>query len=52
MPADDLNKYVVKFLGNPQDDRVLANEYLACRLAQLIGLSVPEPVVVHVDERG
>jgi hypothetical protein len=51
MLADDLNKHVVKFLGNPQHDRVLANEYLACRLAQLIGLSVPEPVVIHVDER-
>ena len=51
MLADDGNKYVVKFLGNPQHDRVLANEYLACCLAQLIGLSVPEPVIIHVDER-
>ena len=51
MLADDGNKYVVKFLGNPQHDRVLANEYLACRLAQLIGLSVPEPAIIHVDER-
>jgi hypothetical protein len=31
---------------------VLANDYLACRLARMIGLSVPEPViVVLVDER-
>ena len=51
MLANDGNRYVVKFLGNPQHDRVLANEYLACRLAQLIGLSVPEPVIIHVDER-
>jgi hypothetical protein len=51
MLADDGNKYVVKFLGNPQHDRVLANEYLACRLAQLIGLSVPEPLIIYVDER-
>jgi hypothetical protein len=51
MLADDGNKYVVKFLGNPQHDRVLANEYLACRLAQLIGLSAPEPVIIHVDEQ-
>ena len=50
MLADDGNKYVVKFLGNPQHNRVLANEYLACRLAQMIGLSVPEPAIIHVDE--
>jgi hypothetical protein len=47
MLADDGNKYVVKFLGNPQHDRVLANEYLASRLAQLIGLSVSEPAIIH-----
>lgn len=51
MLADDGNRYVVKFLGNPQHDRVLANEYLACRLAKLIGFSVPEPVIIHVDEQ-
>jgi len=28
MLADDGNKYVVKFQGNPQNTRVLANEYL------------------------
>jgi hypothetical protein len=28
---------------------VLANEYLACRLAQIIGLRVPEPVIINVD---
>jgi HipA-like protein len=48
--ADDGNKYVVKFQGNPQCTRVLANDYLACRLARMIGLSVPEPVVILVDE--
>jgi len=50
MLADDGNKYVVKFQGNPQSTRVLANDYLACRLAQMIGLSVPEPAIIHVDE--
>ncbi len=49
MLADDGNKYVVKFQGNPQNTLVLANEYLACRLAQMIGLSVPEPVIIQVD---
>jgi hypothetical protein len=47
--ADDGNRYVVKFQGNPQNTRVLANEYLACRLARMIGLSVPEPIIIHVD---
>lgn len=49
MAADDGNEYVVKFQGNPQATRVLANEYLAGRLARMIGLSVPEPVIIHVD---
>jgi hypothetical protein len=30
---------------------VLANDYLACRLARMIGLSVPEPVIILVDEK-
>lgn len=50
MVADDGRHYVVKFMGNPQSTRVLANEYLACLLARMIGLSVPEPVVILVDE--
>ena len=37
-------------MGNPQCTRVLANDYLACRLARMIGLSVPEPVIILVDE--
>ena len=51
MRADDGKKYVVKFMGNPQCTRVLANDYLACRLARMIGLSVPEPVIILVDEK-
>ncbi len=50
MLADDGKKYVVKFMGNPQSTRVLANDYLACRLARMIELSVPEPVIILVDE--
>jgi hypothetical protein len=49
--ADDGNKYATKFMGNPQHNRVLANEYLACRMARLIGFNVPEAVIIHVDER-
>ena len=50
MLADNGNKYVIKFQGNPQCTRVLANDYLASRLARMIGLSVPEPVVILVNE--
>lgn len=51
MLADDGNRYVAKFQGNPQHNRVLANEYLACSLARLIGFNVPEPVIIDVDEQ-
>ena len=51
MLADDSKRYVVKFQGNPQCTRVLANDYLACRMARMIGLSVPEPVLIQVDEQ-
>jgi hypothetical protein len=50
MLADDHHKYVVKFQGNPQTTRVLANDYLGCRLAQMVGLTVPQPVIIQVDE--
>jgi hypothetical protein len=50
MLADDGKKYVVKFQGNPQCTRVLANDYLASRLARMIGLGVPVPVIILVDE--
>ena len=45
----DGNYYVVKFLNNPQHTRVLTSEWLGTRLAQMIGLSVPEPAIVLVD---
>ena len=51
MLGDDGKKYVVKFQGNPQCTRVLANDYLACRLARMIGLSVPEPVIILLEEK-
>ena len=50
MLADDGKKYVTKLMGNPQCTRVLANDYLACRLARMVGLSVPEPAIILVDE--
>jgi len=46
--CDDRCYYVVKFRNNPQHTRILANELLCSRLAQLIGLPVAVPAVVLV----
>src|SRR6185312_6673132 len=48
--ASDNYFYVVKFQNNPQDIRILVNEYLATRLAALLGLSVPEVAIIDVPE--
>lgn len=50
MRCSDGHYYVVKFRNNPQHLRVLANEFLATRLAQSTGLPVPETEVVEVGE--
>ena len=49
MRGDDGHFYVVKFQNNPQHLRVLANELLATRLAERVGLSVPQVRVVNVN---
>lgn len=48
MGCDDGHTYVVKFKNNPQHVRILANEMLASRLAQFLGLPVPGHAVVEV----
>ena len=50
MLGSDGHLYVVKFQNNPQHLRVLANELLATRLAEAVGLSVPATEVVEVSE--
>jgi hypothetical protein len=50
MLASDHNLYVVKFRNNPQHVRVLANELLATRLAEAVGLSVPPSEIIEVSE--
>jgi hypothetical protein len=50
MRADDGHFYVVKFQNNPQHLRVLANELLATRLAESVGLPVPITELVTVEE--
>jgi len=49
MRADDGHFYVVKFQNNPQHLRVLANELLATRLAESVGLPVPITEIVTVQ---
>lgn len=48
MRASDGHYYVVKFQNNPQHLRVLANELLATRLGELLGLPVPQAEIVEV----
>src|SRR5256885_14991300 len=50
MRCDDGHFYVVKFRNNPQHLRVLANELLATRLAERVGLPVPTVEVVEVSD--
>jgi hypothetical protein len=48
MRCDDDGYYVVKFQNNPQHRRVLANELLATKLAERLGLPVAPVEVVEV----
>jgi len=50
MRADDGHFYVVKFQNNPQHLRVLANELLATRLAERVGLPVPATEIVTIGD--
>jgi hypothetical protein len=50
MFCDDRCYYVVKFLNNPQHVRILANEMLANRLADLAGLPVAQWAYVDVSQ--
>lgn len=50
MLGDDGRPYVVKFRNNPQHRRVLANEFLASKLARAAGLSAPDVELVEVSQ--
>src|SRR5579875_961638 len=50
MLCEDGALWVVKFRNNPQGERVLANELMATRIAESLGLSVPKSDVVEVSE--
>lgn len=48
--ASDNGLWVVKFLGNPQHDRVLANEFFASRLGQHLSLPLPDVELIEVSD--
>ena len=48
--ASDNHFYVTKFQNNPQAVRILANEYLATKLGQVLGLPMPEVRIIEVSE--
>ena len=48
--ASDGGFYVTKFQNNPQHLRVLANEMLATRLGQWLGLPMPRVEVIEVSD--
>ena len=50
MRAADRHFYVVKFQNNPQHTKVLANELLATRLAQYVGLPAPATEIIEVKD--
>jgi hypothetical protein len=49
MLGADGHVYVVKFQNNPQHIRVLANEFLATKLAAAAGLTTPEVELIEVS---
>jgi len=49
MLGGDGRIYVVKFRNNPQHMRVLANEFLASKLAAAVGLTAPEAELIEVS---
>jgi hypothetical protein len=51
MLGSDGNPWVVKFTNNPQHPRILVNELIVGRIAQSIGLTVPQCGPIVVDQQ-
>jgi hypothetical protein len=47
--GSDGNLWVVKFQNNPEHVRVLANDMLGTRIAEMLGFSVPSCAVINVS---
>src|SRR5438128_394007 len=50
MLAGDGRRYVVKFRNNPIHPRLLANEWLATRIALSLGLPMPQVEIIEVSD--
>jgi hypothetical protein len=48
--ADDGNIYVVKLKDNPLGSRVLASEFLAAKLGEILGLCFPPSSIIEIKE--
>lgn len=48
LQCDDGQTYVVKFMNNPDGPGILANEWIAYRLARLVNLPVAPCRIVHI----
>ncbi|MEM5646533.1 HipA family kinase [Bacillus cereus] len=48
--CDDSEQYVVKFKENPEGKRVLANEYVCAKIAEILDLPLATPSFVQVNE--
>jgi hypothetical protein len=48
--VDDGNFYVIKLIGNPQGTKILANESVVGKIAELLGAPCPPIRVIDVDE--
>ena len=42
--------WCIKFVGNPQHDRVLANDFFASRLGQRLALPIPDVEIIEVSD--
>lgn len=48
--ASDGDYYVTKMMGNPQHNKVLANEMFVSRLGRWLGLPIPEVAVIEISD--
>ncbi|MDA1987406.1 MULTISPECIES: HipA family kinase [Bacillus cereus group] len=48
--CDNSEQYVVKFKENPEGKRILANEYVCAKIAEILELPLASPSLVQVNE--
>lgn len=48
--CDDGYQYVVKFKENPEGKRVLINEYICAKIAEILDLPLAIPSIIEVDD--